>query len=92
MLFRSQPFKVSTATVLPAISLVLDVLYRRRMRTPAILGSLAMLGGMYVYRKVLFDAPSRGRKTATRRAGHARLQPKEVRRGRTRKTNGLHAP
>ena len=89
-----QPFKVSTATVLPAISLVLDVLYRRRMRTPAILGSLAMLGGMYVYRKVLFDAPSRGRgrKTATRRAGHARLQPKEVRRGRTRKTNGLHAP
>jgi hypothetical protein len=87
-----QPFKLSVATVLPAVSLVLDVLYRRRVRTPAILGSLAMLGGMYVYRKVLFVAPRPGRKTAPRRGPHARLQPKEVRRGRTRKTNGLHAP
>jgi hypothetical protein len=88
-----QPFKVSTATVLPAISLVLDMLYRRRVRTPAILGSLAMLGGMYVYRKVLFVAPRQGRTRAARRVRHAtRLQPKEVRRGRTRKTNGLHAP
>ena len=88
-----QPFKVSTTTVLPAISLVLDVLYRRRVRTPAILGSLAMLGGMYVYRKVLFVAPRPGPKTAPRRVRNAtRMQPKEVRRGRTRKTNGLHAP
>jgi hypothetical protein len=88
-----QPFKVSTSTVLPAISLVLDMLYRRRVRTPAILGSLAMLGGMYVYRKVLFGAPSVRRNVPRRRVRHAtRLRPKEIRRGRPRKTNGLHAP
>jgi hypothetical protein len=88
-----QPFKISTATVLPAVSLVLDMLYRRRVRTPAILGSLALLGGMYVYRRVLFAAPPRTRrKPVIRHSRHPRMQPKEIRRGRTRKTNGLHAP
>jgi hypothetical protein len=87
-----QPFKISPSVVLPAISLAIDLLYRRRVRTPAILGSLAMLGGMYVYRKVLFAAPRRGRNTPKRRIRNTRLQPKEVRRGRTSKTNGLHAP
>ena len=87
-----QPFKIPTTAVLPAVSLVIDLLYRRRVRTPAILGSLAMLGGMYVYRKVLFAAPRPRRTAPTRRPRHPRMQPKEVRRGRTRKTNGLHAP
>lgn len=83
---RAQRTGTALASAIPAICLALDILYRRRARGPAILGSLAVLGGMYLFRGSLL-----GTAPATRPKRRAlRLLPKFKEPRRPRKTNGLH--
>lgn len=70
----------------PALCLALDILYRRRARGPAVLGSLAVLAGMYLCREKLLGMP--GAAPPRRRVLGLLPRPKELR--RTRRTNGLH--